>query len=134
MVDLKNELVSQKLELEALRSTRREATPATILTAGSSAPIARKKKSLDHLKRLSDGRDPSFEFWQRAIRHKLTVDEHETPTAGEQIDYIINRCEGKAAAHLEADLRQGMFDNEPERLMDFLKDLFNDPHRQDKAF
>ena len=45
VVDLKDELISQKLELEALQSTRREATPATILTAGFSAPITRKKKT-----------------------------------------------------------------------------------------
>ena len=62
VVDLKDKLASQKLELEALQSIRREVTPATILTAGSSAPVIKKKKSLDHPKRLSNGKDPSFEF------------------------------------------------------------------------
>ena len=133
IVDLKDDMAAQGLEMEALRRKRREDTPATGLTAGSSTTITRKKKSLEHPKRLSDGKDPSFEFWQRAIRHKITVDEHETPTAAEQVDYIISRCEGKAAAHLEADLRKGTFDNDPLRLLNFLKDLFDDPHRQDRA-
>ena len=119
--------------MEAMRSKTREDAPASILTADSSTTITKKKKSLDHPKRLSDGKDPSFEFWQRAIRHKLTVDEHETPTAGEQVDYIISRCEGKAAAHVEADLGKGTFDGDPERLINFLKDLFDHPHRQDRA-
>ena len=133
VVDLRDDVATQKAEIEALRSRRREDTPATGITAGSSTVITKKKKSLDHPKRLNDGKDPSYEFWQRAIRHKITVDEHETPTAAEQVDYIISRCEGKAAAHLEADLRKGTFDGDPERLMNFLKDLFDDPHRQDRA-
>ena len=133
VVDLKVELADLKRELEALRSQKMEGTPATVITADSGATITRKKKSLDHPKRLSDGKDPSFEFWQRAIRHKLIVDEHETPTTDEQVDYIISRCEEKAAAHLEADLRKGTFDSNLEGLIKFRKDLFDDPHRQDRA-
>ena len=62
VIDLKDKLASQQLELEALRSKRREATPATTLTAESSVPVIKKKKNLDHPKRLSDGKDLSFEF------------------------------------------------------------------------
>ena len=41
----------------------------------------------------------------------------------------MNHCEGKAAAYLKADLCKGIFDGNPERLMNFLKDLFNDLYR-----
>ena len=75
--------------------------------AGFNTLIIRKKKSLDHLKRLSDGKDPSYEFWQRVIRYKIIINEYKTLIAAEYVDYIINRCERKAAAHLEADLSRG---------------------------
>ena len=49
--------------MKVLRSRRRENTPATGFTAGSNILVAWKKKSLEYLKRLSDGKDPSYEFW-----------------------------------------------------------------------
>ena len=67
------------------------------------------------------------------LYHKITINEHETLIAAEQVNYIINRYKGKAAAHLKADLRKGIFDGNPEYLINFLKDLFNDPYCRDKA-
>ena len=49
--------------MEVLRSRRREDTPAIGITAGSNTLVARKKKSLKYPKCLSDGKDPSYEFW-----------------------------------------------------------------------
>ena len=99
-------------------------------TPGTRDEAPRKKKSLEHPKKLTDGTDPSHEFWIRAIRHKLTVDDHETPTAGEQVGCIVTRREGKAAEHLEAHLRASTYDGNTEGLLGFLKTLFDDPHRQ----
>ena len=62
MVDLKDKLVSQKLKLKALRFKKREVNPATIFTANFSALITKKKKSLDHLKCFSNGKDLPFRF------------------------------------------------------------------------
>ena len=112
---------------------KREETPTTVLTAKPGAPVTKKKKSLDHSKRFNNGKNSSFIFWQRAIQYKLTVDDYKAPTAGEQVDYIINHCEGKAAAYLEADLRKRIFDGNLEGLIRFLKDLFNNLHRRDRA-
>ena len=133
VINLKNEMVTQKAEIKISRSRRRENTPATGITAGLNTLVTRKKKNLEHPKRLSNGKDPSYEFWQRAIRHKIIINEHKTPTAAEQVNYIINRYKRKAVAHLKANLRKGTFDGNPEHLMNFLKNLFNNPHRQDKA-
>ena len=44
-------------------SRRKEDTPAIGITAGSNTLIIRKKKNLEYLKRLSDGKDPFYEFW-----------------------------------------------------------------------
>ena len=101
--------------------------------AGSNTLVAWKKKSLEYPKRLSNGKDPFYEFWQRVIYHKITVNEYETLIAAEQVHYIINRCERKAAAHLKADLRKGIFDGDPEHLMNFLKDFFDDLYCRDRA-
>ena len=83
VVDLRDEVVTQKAEIKVLRSKRKEDTPGIKITAGLNTLITRKKKNLDHPKRLSNNKDPSYEFWQRVIRHKITVNEYETPTAAE---------------------------------------------------
>ena len=64
-----------------MRSRRKEDTPAMGITAGLSTVIIKKKKSLDHPKCLNNGKDPSYEFWQRAIRYKIIINEHEMLTA-----------------------------------------------------
>ena len=133
VVNLRDEVITQKAEIKVLRSRHRKNTPATRITAGSNALIIKKKKSLEYLKRLSDGKDPSYEFWQRVIRYKIIINEYKIPTAAEQVNYIINHCERKAAAYLKADLRKGIFNGNPEYLINFLKNLFNDLHRRDKA-
>ena len=48
--------------MEVLKSRCRENTPATGIMAGLNTLVARKKKSLEYLKCLSDGKDPSYEF------------------------------------------------------------------------
>ena len=133
VINLRDEVVTQKAKIKVLRSRCKEDIPATGITAGLNTLVTRKKKSLEYPKRLSDNKDPSYEFWQRAIYHKIIINKHETLTAAEQINYIINHCEGKAVTHLKADLRKGIFNSNPEYLMNFLKDLFNNPHRQDRA-
>ena len=133
VVNLRDKVVTQKVEIKVLRSRRRENTLATGITAGLNTLIIRKKKSLDHLKRLSDSKDPFYKFWQRVIRYKIIINKHEILITAEQVNYIINRCKGKAAAHLKTDLRKGIFDGNPEYLMNFLKDLFNNSYRRDRA-
>ena len=83
VVNLRDEVVTQKAEIKASRRRRREDTPATGITAGLSTVIIKKKKSLDHLKRLNDSKNPFYEFWQRVIPHKIIINEYKTPTAGE---------------------------------------------------
>ena len=62
VVDLRDEVVTQKAEIKVLRSRRRENTPATGITAGLNTLVTRKKKSLEYPKRLSDGKDHFYEF------------------------------------------------------------------------
>ena len=50
------------------------------------------------------------------------------------MDYIINHYKRKAALYTKVNLHKGIFNGDPERLINFLKDLFNNPYRQDKAF
>ena len=83
VINLRDEVITQKAKIKALKSRRREDTLATVITAGLSTVIIKKKKSLDHPKRLNDGKDPSYEFWQRVIRHKITINKHEIPIAAE---------------------------------------------------
>ena len=83
VVDLKDEVVTQKAEIEVLRSRRKEDTPAMGIIVGLNTLVTRKKKSLEYLKRLSDGKDPSYEFWQRVIRYKIIVDEYKMLIAAE---------------------------------------------------
>ena len=103
------------------------------ITAGSNTLVIKKKKILEYPKCLSDGKDPFYEFWQRVIHYKIIIDEHEMLIAVEQVNYMINRCKEKVTAYLEADLRKGIFDGDPEYLMNFLKDLFNNLYRRDRA-
>ena len=62
VVDLKDEVITQKAEIKVLRSRCKENTPATGITAGLNTLVTRKKKSLEYPKRLSDGKDPFYEF------------------------------------------------------------------------
>ena len=133
VINLRDKVITQKAKIKVSKSRRRENTPATEITTGSNTLVTKKKKNLDHPKRLSNGKNPSYEFWQRAIRHKITINKHKTPTAAEQVNYIINRYKGKATAYLKADLCKGTFNGNPEHLMNFLKNLFNNPHRRDRA-
>ena len=61
MINLRNKVITQKAEIKVLKSKRKEDTPATGITAGLNTLIIRKKKSLDHPKRLSGGKYPSYE-------------------------------------------------------------------------
>ena len=63
VVDLRDDVATQKAEIEALTNRRREDTLTTGITAGLNTVIIKKKKSLDHLKRLNNGKDPSYKFW-----------------------------------------------------------------------
>ena len=81
MVNLRDEVVTQKAEIKALKNRRKENTPATGITADLSTLITKKKKNLDHPKRLNDEKDPSYKCWQRVIRYKIIINKHETPTA-----------------------------------------------------
>ena len=83
VVNLRNEVITQKAEIKVLKSKRKENTPATGITTGLNTLVIKKKKNLEYLKRLSNGKDPSYEFWQRVIRHKIIIDEYEMPTAAE---------------------------------------------------
>ena len=78
VVNLKDNMVTKKAEIKVLKSRRREDTPATGITTSLSTVITKKKKNLDHPKRLNDGKNPSYEFWQRVIRYKITVDKYKT--------------------------------------------------------
>ena len=62
VIDLRDEMVTQKAEIKVLRSRRKENTPVTGIMAGLNILVARKKKSLEYPKRLSNGKDPSYEF------------------------------------------------------------------------
>ena len=62
VVDLKDDMVTQKAEIKALRSRRREDTPATGMMAGLSTVIIKKMKNLDHLKYLNNGKNPFYKF------------------------------------------------------------------------
>ena len=62
VINLKNEMVTQKVKIKILRNRRKENTPATGITAGSNILVARKKKNLEYLKRLSNNKDPSYKF------------------------------------------------------------------------
>ena len=44
VIDLRDEMITQKAEIKVLRSRRRENAPATGITAGSNALVTRKKK------------------------------------------------------------------------------------------
>ena len=83
VVNLRDKVVTQKAKIKVLRSKRKENTPATGITAGLNTLITRKKKNLEYLKRLSDGKDPFYKFWQRVIRHKIIINKYEILTAAE---------------------------------------------------
>ena len=83
VVNLRDKVATQNAEIKVLRSRRKENTPATGITAGSNTLVARKKKSLEYPKRLSNGKDPFYKFWQRVIRHKIIINEYKTLTAAE---------------------------------------------------
>ena len=51
--------------------------------AGSNTLVTRKKKNLEYPKRLSNGKDPFYEFWERVICYKIIIDEYKILTAAE---------------------------------------------------
>ena len=77
VVNLRDKVVIQKVEIKVLRNRRREDTLATGITTGLNTLVTRKKKSLDYPKCLSDGKDPFYKFWQRVIRYKIIINEYE---------------------------------------------------------
>ena len=83
VINLRDEMVTQKVKIKVLRSRRKEDTPATGITAGSNTLVTRKKKSLEYPKYLSDGKDLFYKFWQRVIRHKIIINKYKILTAVE---------------------------------------------------
>ena len=51
--------------------------------AGLNTLVIKKKKSLEYLKRLSNGKDPFYKFWQRVIHYKIIINEYEILIAAE---------------------------------------------------
>ena len=83
MINLKDKIITQKAKIKVSKNRRKENTPATGITAGSNTLITKKKKNLEYSKRLSNGKDPSYEFWQRVIRHKIIINKYKTLIAAE---------------------------------------------------
>ena len=67
------------------------------------------------------------------MRYKILTDVQDMLTDKAKAAYIISRCEGKAAKHLRPALRTGIYDEDPEGLMAFLQDLFNNPYLKRRA-
>ena len=125
LADTERELLQAYREARDGTRQSRESTPGP--------EGARKRKALDHPKRLGNGKDPSFDFWKAAMKHKLEKDRDDYPTAEDRASYIMSRCEGSAAQQLEPYLRKGTYEKDPEGLLELLKDLFHDPLRREKA-
>ena len=62
IVNLKDKVITQKAEIKASKSRRRENTPATGITTGLNTLIIKRKKSLNHPKRLNNKKNPSYKF------------------------------------------------------------------------
>ena len=67
------------------------------------------------------------------MRHKILTDIHNILTDKVKAAYIISRCEGKVIEYLRPVLRTGIYDENPEGLMVFLQDLFNNLYLKYRA-
>ena len=132
LVDERGKVKSLERELlGAYRNqTQRENAPSPRMATETQG---RKRKALEHPKRLSNGSDPSYEFWRRAMEHKIETDEADMPTPASQAAYIVSRCEGKAAEHLEPHLRAETYKEDPQGVFEFLKTLFDNSLLQMRA-
>ena len=77
VVDIRDDVITQKAEIKALRSRHREDTPAMGITAGLNTVITKKKKkNLNYLKRLNDDKNHFYKFWQRVIHYKIIINKY----------------------------------------------------------
>ena len=129
------ERLSQTREelLEALRDLRGGRSSRSVEGTPTVEGFGGHRKALDHPKRLSDGADPSFDYWKTAMTHKMEKEAGNYPLPVDRTNYIISRCEGKTAKQLEPYIRKGTYRDNPEGLMDFLETLFHDPMRRERA-
>ena len=71
-----------------------------MLEPPSTASSARRSAKIPDPPVFSDGMDPTWETWNKAIREKLLVNEDYYPSSDAQIAYIYSRISGTAVEHL----------------------------------
>lgn len=99
------------------------------------APEKKKRKARPDPAKLSDGTDPTVEYWILDMKNKLQADEEDYPTDRDQVAYCITRTEGKAAKHLGP--RVGAKSKNPlttaNEIFEFLETIFTDRLTKKKA-
>lgn len=95
----------------------------------------KKRKARPDPPKLSDGKDPTVEYWTLDMKNKLEADAEDYPTDKDQVGYCITRTEGKAAKHLGP--RVGSASKNPlvtaDEIFEFLGTVFKDRLTKKKA-
>jgi hypothetical protein len=82
-------------------------------------------------KALSDGKDPTYDFWRAAVMRKLKVNADHYPSDTAKVAFVIGIVSGDAANHIEPLI--GNDDLTLTELMDHLDAIFIDPHKRKNA-
>lgn len=84
---------------------------------------------------LSDGTQPTFEYWQLQILGKFEVNHDHFENEAARMYYVFNRTEGDAQKHLYVRYRPGC-DNRfqtAQDMLEYLTDIYTNPHRVQEA-
>ncbi|EED18927.1 retrotransposon polyprotein, putative [Talaromyces stipitatus ATCC 10500] len=104
-------------------------------TGTVAASVTKKSPKIPDGKKLSDGKDPRYESWKIDVRAKLKAnkDQYDTPEARRA--YVKSMCEGEAAEHLLARLRDDAPDPfiDADDMIEHLDTIYLDANRVSNA-
>jgi hypothetical protein len=94
-------------------------------------PRQRLSPKIPDPKALSDGQDPTYDFWRAAVMRKLKVNADHYPSEDAKVAFVIGVVSGDAANHIEPLI--GNEDLMLTELMHHLDAIFINPHKQKNA-
>ncbi|EED14571.1 conserved hypothetical protein [Talaromyces stipitatus ATCC 10500] len=126
LIDERDEL-QQVLERMTIRFTN--------MTDSGAAPSSYKGPKIPDGKKLRDGSNPRYESWKTDVRGKLRAMKHQFNTPEARILYVKSMCEGDAADHLMARMRDDAADPylDSDDMFEHLGTVYLDANREIKA-
>jgi hypothetical protein len=147
LTSLLEKLLAQNLQQAQNQQSRRVANPFRLSENRDHSPeeernvrptserYADRTTRLPDPDKLTDGREPSFDYWSTAITGKLTINADHFQSEAARMHYVFDRTSGDAQAHLYPRHKRHAKDpfTTADEMLDYLEEIMVDPHRTEDA-